>query len=385
MKKFATVEDYLEVIAGYRDIESGKVPASYIFIPYTPIINLARYDVSVLETMSATTLEGKTLTERQGELACKIILKYERQLAHKGVDVSPVKLPVWRAPLRKMDYSRQLYIENDTLILRFPYDNQLIEQVRSFSKDSQGRVLWDKENKMWTIGLTEYNLSWLHAWTSQLQFTIADDVAVLMQKIQQAEMHSVEIELTIIDDQMTIVNASDSLHNYIIDNLGGFDMSNLLRLVDMSSVLGYTIDKDIVQALVVEHGHKFCSSLINKEIKLNPTTLMTSGDLESIIEYAEKLNRLPVVIYEPDLSNRLLNILSGFGNGNCVSIKNKKSIPESFEGIKYIHTVVPIYTIPNIPLLISGAGMMFGGDKQLMIQQAEKVVYCATDIYNKKK
>jgi hypothetical protein len=75
----------------------------------------------------------------------------------------------------------------------------------------------------------------------------------------------------------------------------------------------------------------------------------------------------------------------GLRSENFMLIKNKKSVPNSFDGFKYIHTVVPLCNISHIPLLISGAGMLFGGDKQLMIQQAEKVVYCATDVYNKKK
>jgi hypothetical protein len=35
-----------------------------------------------------------------------------------------------------------------------------------------------------------------------------------------------------------------------------------------------------------------------------------------------------------------------------------------------------------IPLLVSSAGMVFGGDKQTMIQHAEKIVYVAAEVYN---
>jgi hypothetical protein len=50
---------------------------------------------------------------------------------------------------------------------------------------------------------------------------------------------------------------------------------------------------------------------------------------------------------------------------------------------KYIHCTAPIRDI-KIGLLISSAGMMFGGDKTLMVQNSEKVVYCAAEVYNKK-
>jgi hypothetical protein len=38
-----------------------------------------------------------------------------------------------------------------------------------------------------------------------------------------------------------------------------------------------------------------------------------------------------------------------------------------------------------IPLLVSGQGMMHGGEKTLLLQRAEKVVYFATEVYNNKK
>jgi hypothetical protein len=51
---------------------------------------------------------------------------------------------------------------------------------------------------------------------------------------------------------------------------------------------------------------------------------------------------------------------------------------------KYIHIVRPIRNLEHITILISSAGMVFGGDKQLMLQRAEKIVYCVEDVYNKK-
>ena len=82
MKTFDYVEDYLEVITGYRDLVTGKVTQSWSWT-MNPIINLARYDVKVLESMTVSVAQSQPLTERQAELLCKIILKYERQLANK--------------------------------------------------------------------------------------------------------------------------------------------------------------------------------------------------------------------------------------------------------------------------------------------------------------
>lgn len=380
MVKFTYVEEYLEVITGYRDAVTGK-PTTIWKIQLAPIINLARYDVKVLESMTSHVTGGGALTERQGELALKIVLKYQRQLAQKGVDVSAVTSPQWRMPLRKMDYSRLLSLHNDTLIVKFPYNAELIENIRDFTKVSRGKCVFNKEAKVWEAGYTEYNLSWLHTWATTNNFDIAHDVNSAMQKILVTEKVLYAIELYLDGDRLNIRNAAQSLLDYINENIGGFDLSNLIRLVDASSIFGYTIDPDLASAISKEYGARFYNLLSNKQIKINPDTFMASDDFKSIIDYADVVQRWPIIIYEPDLSGRMLNKIKAL-RSEVWQNKQQKN-PTIDQKFKYIHTTVPIRNMNSIPLIISSAGLMFGGDKQLMLQRTEKVVFCAVDVYTK--
>jgi len=74
------------------------------------------------------------------------VLKYQRQLAAKGVDISPLTDPNWRAPLRKMDYSQELSLQDDRLIVRFPYSTELIKNIRNFAEQSQGYCHYNKSD-----------------------------------------------------------------------------------------------------------------------------------------------------------------------------------------------------------------------------------------------
>ena len=385
MKQFIYVEDYIEVIAGVREIETGKLISVWGIFSFNPLINLARYDVKVLESMTNTVTSNLALTERQGELALKIILKYERQLAQKGVSVEPVKKPNWRITLRKMDYSRRLDIENDKLVLKFPFDNDLISSIRSFTKESQGSAHWDKEKKLWSFGLTEYNLSWVHTWSQANKFEISDEVNGLMNLITEVE-HNTDfaIELGVNNNQLHIKNAPQTLIDYIETTLDGFDLANLLALVDAAPILGYTINKDLSTALISEYGPRFYNLLTNREIKINPTTVLSTDNIASVLDYADALQRWPVVFYEPDLSLRMLGKLEELRPGQYYNNGSTRE-PDIDTTVRYIHTLVPIRTIDVIPLVVSSAGMVFGGDKQVMLQRAKKVVYCAADVYNKKK
>lgn len=380
MKQFKHVEDYLEVISGIRD-PNGVVSSAWMF-SFQPLINLARYDVKVLESMTLTTFDKKPLTERQGELACKIILKYERQLAAKGVDVEPVRQPNWRVPLRKMDYSKSLTLKDNQLVVKFPYETALINGIKDFQKESQGSLAFNRDEKIWIAGLTEYNLSWLHTWAKSSNFEIDEAVNNLMNLITAAEQQPYAIELFVDDDyQLNIRNAPDSLREYIVTNLGGFGIDNLLKLIDYSSILGYTVEPALAEAIIKDRGPRFYNLAANRELKVNPTTIANTDNLETIIDYAIKMNRF-VVIYEPDLSGRMLAKLKDKYPGLLYS-NGQVQRPDKIEK-PIIHTVVPITNIDSIPLLVSSAGMMFGGDKQFMLQRAEKVVYCTVDVYNKK-
>lgn len=383
MKTYSTVEDYLEVIAGLKDAITGKKVQSNWFAEFEPIINLARYDTDVLNSMSTAANEGRALTEKQGELAVKIVLKYKRQLAAKDIDITPVESPVWRMPLRKLDYIRKLSIRDDQLIVVFPFNNELIDGLRDFRKESQGSGVWNKDHKVWQFALTEYNLVWLTTWAEQNQFEIDSEVRRLNTMIAEVEQSPYAIELQYANDALTISNCPETLKTYIESHLGGFNQSNLLKLIDMSAVLGYTVSKEIADTIVSTTSPREYSLMTNRELKINPESMLSSDNLASVLDYADAMQRWPVVVYEPDLSGKLLAQMRQLREG-VVEVPRTVKVNERYwdTGFKYVHVVAPV-TNKQIPLLISSAGMVYGGDKTLMVQNSEKVVYCAADIYNK--
>ena len=370
MRKFSHVEDYLEVIMGHRDPVSGQLLTQWL-ADIQPIINLARYDVGVLESMAMAVGHGQALTLRQSDLLVKIVLKYQRQLQAQGIDVDPVRQPVWRLPLRKMDYTCSLTRDGDRLLIRFPFNNDTISDIRDFSKTSQGAVRWDRDHRVWTAAMTEYNVSWLTTWANKNQFEIDPAVAELMDQIHQVESQPYAIELYINGDQLDIRNLPDSLREYI-NSHGGFGLDRLLYLVDMSAVLGYTVEPAIAESIIATRGAKFYNLLVHRELRFDPAAFADNNDFDAVLDYAEAVCREPVVIYEPNSSYRMLK-----------QLQRRVGTDEVFKMQQYIHTQQPLVDRP-IGLLISSVGMVFGGDRQHMLQQAEKVVYVAQDVYNKK-
>jgi hypothetical protein len=380
MITFNTVEDYIEVIAGERDMVTQKPTNSWIS---EPIISLARYDTDVISKMASQTLQNIGYTEKQAKLAQKIVLTYKRQLAQKNIDVAPVENPVYRLPIRPMDYSSRLYIENESIMVKFPYNQKMIDSMRAFGKESQGKSRWNPDKKVWQLDLTEYNLNWVNVFAEVNKFEIDSEVTKLVLKIAEVESTNYRICLTIKDGQLQIENAPESMLEYLQTHVGELSPENLLKLIDFSGILGYTVDEDILNALVEEYGPRFVNLLTNKELKIEPTAMLGNDNFSTVIDYAQKLNRLPVYVYEPDLSGQLLDQIKAQCSQDEYSILSGNTKQPVTENTKIVYITKPVKT--NAPLLISGAGMIYGGEKELMVQRSEKIVYCAAQVFQKKK
>ena len=380
MHKFDHVEDYIEIIAGYR-APTGKSNYS-IFTTGEPLISLARYDMKVVPSLAEQTLDGKGYTDKQAKLAAELVIKYERQLFKHGVDITPVRTPAYRLPLREIDRTSRLWLEDDTLKLKFPYNSEQIEQVREFSKESKGSIQFNRENKYHEIALTEWNLNWVYTFSQTNSFEIDSSVHTLMHLMLASEKIVFKIELTYADDVLSITNASNSLIEYIQTHLGRLTTDNLLRLIDYAPILGYTVADNIASVVVEQFGTRFYSLCNNRQLKVDPTTSINL--VKEIAEYARVTNRFPIYVYEPDLSDRLKTEFNKFFPGAMMTLDKKVMDTGITEDVRVVYTTkIPRTAIARIPLLVSSAGMLFGGDRQVWIQTAEKIVYFTNEVYNK--
>jgi hypothetical protein len=373
------VEDYIEIIAGFR-APDGRNKYSIFQLPESPI-NLARYDVKIVESFAEQSRNAIGFTDKQAKLATDLVIKYERQLWKKQVDIMPVKEnPQFRIPIRVIDRTTRVWIEADQIFIKFPYNIATIDQLREQSKVSCGCIHWDNTKKYWIADLTEYNLNWVCAFSRQQNYQIDRSVQELMHKILAEEQQPYAIELQAANT-LIITNTTTALTDYVMDNLGGFDLDNLLTLVDHAPILGYTVNNNIKQAIIDTYGTRFWSLCTNKELRVDLDSPV-QDQIAEIVKYATENNRFPIYIYEPDLSDRLYLAFEQYFPTQMVRLGGG-TIDSS---VKVVHTSkIPRVYVERIPLLVSSAGMLFGGDRQIWIQTAEKIVYFTKDVYNKVK
>jgi hypothetical protein len=385
MISFTHVEDYIEIIAGLKSAYSAN-PAGYLSCRAS-LINLARYDVNVIFSMAQQCTYDEPLTVRQAELACKIILKYERQLAAKNIDIAPVRTPQYRHALKVIDYTCRISIQNQELILRFPYNTDLINQIREFSKISQGKCKWDYQQKIWRVALTEFNLNWLCHWAKTSTeainrgFVIDAEAEQLFQKILATEKQDYRIELCIRDGNVTIDNCPESLSDYIEKYIGGFNQDNILRLIDYSPILGFTVSEQLGNKLIEDHGQEYHIFTTNREVQLN---IDKNGwkVYDHLMDYIDKSQRWPAVFYDPESKGILsvLDLLKRRYSSELVHSTADFRYPLT-DKTRYIHSTKPISNIKNIPILISSSNIT-SGTRQAMFEKAEKIVFNVTQVYH---
>jgi len=380
MKQFPYVEDYIEVINGDRDPVTGKLFGLFDSTP--AIISLARYDVSIVGSMSQAVQSGKSLTDKQADLAVKIILKYRKQLATRNVDVSPVENPKFRLGIREIDRRRLAYVDGTDIVLQFPYDTKLIDSIREIGKLSQGRWGFDGNSKSWKLGITEMNVVAAHGFASNNQFEISTEFTQLLKLVEECEATKYSIELISTKTGYTITNAHPGLLEYINNNCGGFDKSNLVTLVDNSDILGYIVSREIIEQMTSTTSARVANLMTRQQSRFT-ANYTDETILTDIIEYAHATNRWPIYVYEPDLSDRLYDkfVARYFEQEEIHKIRDTKTQPRIDARIVFFHKYSPKWD-NRIPLLISSAGIMHGGDKTMLLQRAEKVVYFAAEVYN---
>lgn len=380
MRKFPHVEDYLEIINGDKDPATNQYYG--IFGRIDPVISLARYDVRVINSMATGVRSGIALTDRQAELACKLILKYQRQLANLGIDVGPVESPQYRMQLRSIDRRRLMWIEQDHIVLQFSFEPKIVDLVRDLCKESKGSWRFKNDNKkQWHIALTEPNFITVLQLARENNFEIDARTLEIEQKIQQVQPYGIELDM--VDEKLSLVNAPDSLLEFVQEKAGDITIDNLIKIVDLAAICYFAISPTVEDLFISRYkSTRLYNLLRHNHTRYNPD--IEKEVLDQLFVYAEVSNRFPIHVYEPDLSNRLRDkFVLGYFNEEDVLFAPRNNEPIDTTGKKVVYfTKYRSHWPQDIPLLVTSAGMMHGAEKTLLLQRAEKVVFFAAEVYN---
>ena len=233
----------------------------------------------------------------------------------------------------------------------------------------------------WRFGTTEQNVFWLTAWAKAFGIEVDTEVADLADRVEACEQQPYEIKLVQTETGYTITNAATSLTEYIEQYLGGFGLDNINTLIDYAGVLGYDVSPDLTGSMGVV---KTFGLKQNYHVDPIPENLI------AVLEYAEAVNRFPVLIYHPagSIGNALdMSILHEmFKPEEIVHVSLDGQItarPDELKDVKviYVEKFPKRPILERIPLLVTFQELLYGSNKQTWLGAAERIIYmCASKL-----
>lgn len=318
------VEDFLDLLAG--NTECRHCESRWI-------ISLANYDYNPVRNMANSVETGRGLSNKQRALAVKIVLKYQKQLAKHGYDVSLVETdPQWRSSIRHVDRSKKIYIQDEKICVKFPFSPDMVSFFRRYSNVRElrietGTVEWSTEQKVWQLACTEKNIEVISNVTKNENFEYSAEFQTLVDQLDNIKNNKTKhiIMCSLNQNDVVIKNASLSLQEEYEKNKTG----NFLH------------DVGIVKKLGVKH---YSLSLLKKLYKINP--LLCKLVMHRVF-FFKNINQ----IHEIEKQLLLLGINVTFLNKDESSIDNFENLfldcvycKETFTGVKgrYVLQRAPI-------------------------------------------
>lgn len=353
------LEDYLEFIGGYRDSQ-GKVNSWSI-----PQVSLANYDRNVVDSMANQTLNGRGLTDRQHQLAEKIVNKYRRQCAKLGVTI-PESLSL-RIPIRQIDRSQCIEhdIDNNQLIVKFRYDDKLVSELREFGSYSCGQVVFDREVMAWRVGLSQPNLMWMWSWAQDRNFELRFDPAVLSQELSQYQR---EYEIDI--DSEGQLSVLPEISNINTAELG----SSFLQKLYHSSRWQIPYSENIRRRFADHYREHWYEWTVERQLHIRPSQF----GVGALAQWIKELDIGPVVWQDndPEFLNRLSEV---FGQEQVHQLPDKyrkNSVPDRKITVYYTNKLntSTVRHLPDISLLITDNSIIYGV-KNLFQNRINKLIY----------
>lgn len=169
------IEDLIQILA------SGNSP------------HLNRWDSNILDSIANQIYNKLALTEKQSQIALKILKRNQPYLNQKiGTNIDNfLDNPKFRYPFRVISSQRSISIRDDqeygkVLKIEFPYNESILSEIRK-GRERNINGIWVKEEKSWILPLTETNLAFLQDICEKFEFTLTENVHNLFAEVKNVK------------------------------------------------------------------------------------------------------------------------------------------------------------------------------------------------------
>jgi len=219
------------------------------------------------ETVKSLAESQYAWTEKQARLALVILKRYLTKFQAHGMDIKPLlDSPRYDEEFRVINFDKVIekYTDDDgvnKIELRFPYNKKVIQLIRCLKDERDfpaGYSQYDGETKKWTFLHTDVTAYYLTLIAARYDFKFMDDSLLQdYEKIKDVIIGHKQPSARLIDDEIVLKDAPQSLQDYWDDNLKG---KSALQQVDSLknfniSTTGIHIHADTLIGKKIAHNH----------------------------------------------------------------------------------------------------------------------------------
>jgi hypothetical protein len=282
-------------------------------------LHLSKKDYGFFNNIKSIVHNNKPVTSNQNKLFDKLLTKYQRQLHKLNLSVEELISLPWKVEVleSKQEYlDAYISIENDTIIIRSPFNNKFIQ---IFRKIPLNEFVWDKVKRIYTAPLSTYQLRIAVDIVSKCYEDVVycDNVKSILKQIE--EYNNIKYwqpTLVKINNNFYIVATNNSLN----DSIKHIELNDDPKTFYLLSQYGVTIHEDLLSDEYSKFASEYFTEVDSKDLldlcdwlnNLNVEYVFTSRDLV----YSKELsNDLKVALLEKHIACRPAKEFDTFTNG----------------------------------------------------------------------
>lgn len=298
--------------------------------------NVFSFDHDVISSLSLRISHGNHLTEKQRNLALKIIKKYQKKLSNdlKFDVLKFLENPVFKYPAKINSFPRSISVEfNPTpaIKVKFPYDSKLVESIRDYKikKFSISNSIQWSNDQSWKFALIEEHIAWLSEWIKDKNFQVDDTFRSLSEKVI-AVSNIIESYIPYIDYEN-----SKFVYKNVYHGIPQPNSNDLLEVLVNSRRYGLTNWSDPVSKMIEEKNYN--ENIINFlyksncDILVNDSKIITLEDLNPLISVSGQVLFVIPGGQENEILKLIHNFLISHGHDNkSMSVLFRLSKPSKY-------------------------------------------------------
>lgn len=244
-------------------------------------------DKGILTSIDRQVKRGAALTDRQHDLVKTKLLSYKDFLFSAGITDLQEKLDVLKCPLRSVDRSKSVVINNGLIEVKFPFNKKTIVTLDSVVQKCKRFYSHEKGSNIHKFKLNEVTVNEVVSAFRHKNVYIAPDVNKFYEKIKEIEMKKESVLPGIYNNKLE--NFKKSALDLIYLELGPLTSQNLIKFYDRRRRYGIAdINGTVYQNTLTET----IAYREETEIAVNPEI----HSLDSIVDAMLQLERFPILV-----------------------------------------------------------------------------------------